>query len=592
MLPQAKTDWNLDILIENIKDVETYKTVVSNQFEKFIKKWNSRVDYLKEPKILKQVLDEYNKLYQTYGNYNDLMYYYSLKSALNLNDSDTKAKYNKIHTLALDLHNKTQFFIIRISKISKIKQKVFLESSILEEYKHFLEKQFKAGEHILSEKEEIILNLKTKVSHSNWTQMLSGLLSKEEKHVWISNDKKAKRNFSELVELSSDKNKKVRDSAAKALSAIFVKYSSIAENEFNSVLENKKINDQIRDYKNPDESRYIADDIEPEVVHLLQNVVSQNFDIAHEYYQLKAQILGVNKLDYNDRNVEIGRIANNYSFEKSFDLVRKTFSNLDPYFEKFFIDSFGKGLVDVYPKKGKRSGAFCSCFSSQLPIYILLNHGQSLNSALTMAHEFGHAINFDLSRKQKELNYDFPMCTAETASTFFEDFVLQEILNKTTNKQQKLGILMSKLNDDISTIFRQIAFYNFEIEIHTKFREKGYLSSKEIGGIFRKHMESYMGPYVKQNFKSEYWWIYISHFRSFFYVYSYSFGLLVSKALQNMVKNDKNNIIKVKEFFSIGAKLSPQHALQDLGINISQRNFWETGINEVRNLLQIAKQMV
>ncbi len=83
-----------------------------------------------------------------------------------------------------------------------------------------------------------------------------------------------------------------------------------------------------------------------------------------------------------------------------------------------------------------------------------------------LAHELGHGINNELIReKQNALNFGTPTSTAEVASTFMEDFVLQEIL-RGSDDEVKLAIMVMKLNDDISTIFRQVACYAFEQELH------------------------------------------------------------------------------------------------------------------------------
>ena len=415
--------------------------------------------------------------------------------------------------------------------------------------------------------------------------MLSGILSKKE-HKVLTEEGKQIKHFSEIVELISDRNKEIRDTSAKALNEIFKEVLEIAENEFNSVLENKKIDDELRGYERPDTPRHLGDDVDTELVDKLVTEVTENFDISRKYYELKAKLLGLSKLEYHERNIEYGKIKTKYSIEKAYEIAGKVFKNLDEEFSEIYEEMFKNGQVDAFPAKDKAGGAFCSTSGKKHPTYILLNHVDSLNNVLTLAHEFGHAINFELTKKkQSALNYDFPMATAETASTFFEDFVLQELLNE-ADDETRLAIMMMKLNDEVSTIFRQIAFYSFEREIHAEFRKKGYLSAVDIGAIFQKHMEAYMGNGVEQSEGSENWWIYVSHFRNAFYVYSYSFGLLVSKALQNMVKTDRNNIEKVKQFLAAGASASPKEIFEQIGINISQDDFWMKGINEVRELLE------
>jgi len=144
---------------------------------------------------------------------------------------------------------------------------------------------------------------------------------------------------------------------------------------------------------------------------------------------------------------------------------------------------------------------------------------------------------------------------------------------------------MAKLNDDVTTIFRQVACYRFEQALHTSFREKGYLSKDDIGSLFIQNMSAYMGPAVQQSSGSNNWWVYWSHIREFFYVYSYASGLLISKALQHKVKDNPGFIEHVKEFLSAGTSASPRMIFKNMGIDIADNKFWDDGLKEIENLL-------
>ena len=98
-------------------------------------------------------------------------------------------------------------------------------------------------------------------------------------------------------------------------------------------------------------------------------------------------------------------------------------------------------------------------------------------------------------------------------------------------------------------------------------------------------MSSYMGDFVEQSAGSENWWVYWSHIRSFFYVYSYASGLLISKSLQSSVKENPEFIAKVKEFLSAGLSDSPKNIFKNLGVDITDGTFWDRGLNEVEGLL-------
>ena len=265
-------------------------------------------------------------------------------------------------------------------------------------------------------------------------------------------------------------------------------------------------------------------------------------------------------------------------------MVSSVFKNLHPKFAQIFQEFLENGQIDVLPAKGKHGGASCWRNLISHPTFILLNHNNRLRDVSTLAHELGHGINNELMKeKQNALNFGSPTSTAEVASTFMEDFVFEKLLSE-ANEELKLQLLMSKLGDQVSTIFRQVAFYQFERELNKDFRQKGYLTVKEIGLLFSKHTRAYMGDYVEQSVGSSNWWLYVSHFRYFFYVYSYASGLLISKFLQSEVRRDKKFIDKVINFLSTGTSISPKESFAKMGIRIDAK-FWEKGISEFEELL-------
>jgi oligoendopeptidase F len=489
----------------------------------------------------------------------------------------------KLEEFLNKIQNDIQFFELTLGKIPDSKQKEILNYfNKKNKYQHFLERIFASAKYMLSDKEEKIMNLKSSTSHSNWVQMTNRFLAQEEREVLNEKEETVKESFSTVMNLLSSKKKKVRDSAAKAFNDILEKHSDVAEVEINNVITNKKINDMIRGMPRPDFGRHLADDIETEVVDSLVEVVSGNFDVSADFYKEKARLLGQKKLEYHERTVEVGNVDKEYSYEDSVQLVREVFGSLDPEFADIFDGFVKNGQIDVFPKKGKANGAFCAHYLITHPTYILLNHTNKLKDVLTLAHEVGHGINNELIRKkQNSLDFGTPLSTAEVASTFMEDFVL-EALEKDADADLRHSLQIMKLDQDISTIIRQIAAYKFEQELHNKIREVGYLPKGEIGKLFQKHMSAYMGPYVIQSPGSQNWWVYWSHFRAFFYVYSYASGLLISKYMQRKVRQDKGNIKMVKEFLSAGLSDSPKNIFKKMGIDISKKSFWKESMKDIR----------
>jgi len=583
----GKTEWELSRLFKNDRDPEIDRLLkeVEKKSYGFINKWKDRSDYLRDPAVLKTALDEYEAWKRNYGTDGSPGYYFWLRTQQDQNDPALRARFNMIEESGRKIENDIQFFYLKLAAIPAARQKRFLEYKGLSGYRHFLERVFAEARFLLSEPEERIMNLKSTTSSSNWIRMTSAFLAKEEREVLLEDGSRAVRTLAGISGLINSRHKEVRDSAAEAFNEIMERHSDVAEAELNSILANKKIDDELRKFNRPDESRHLADDIETEVVDSLIRSVSGRFGIANRFYRLKARLMNMKRLSYHDRNAEYGEIPGEYGYHEACALVLRVFKKLDPQFVEIFGDFIEKGLIDVYPRKGKSGGAFCIHHLESQPTYIMLNHTGKLHDVLTLAHELGHGINNELVRERHNaLNFGTPTSTAEAASTFMEDFVLQELAER-SGDEQKLAIMVMKLNDDVSTIFRQVACYMFEQELHREFRQKGYLSKTEIGKIFGKHMSAYMGKYIEQSKGSEYWWVYWSHIRYFFYVYSYASGLLISKSLQNAVKKDPAFIAQVKEFLSSGLSASPRNIFLKLGIDIADEGFWNKGLDEVEALL-------
>jgi oligoendopeptidase F len=592
-----ETEWNLKLLFNSDDDpaIEEYQNWIKKKVGAFIKKWGEDNTYLTNSEILKQALEDYSSLEivgPTGGDGSGTKdgFYFWLRTQQDQNDSELKAKYNKSIEFGNDLMNSIRFFTINLGKIESNKQREFLEDESLNEYKHFLERIFAEAKYTLSLEEENILALKQTPAHEQWDKMLSGFLSKEERLVDV-DGKEIKKNFSEILSLISSPVKKTRDSAAKAFNDILNKFSEVAEAEINAILTNKKIDDKLRKVERPDFIRHLSDDIDSGVVDSLIESVSSRFDISKRYYELKAKLLGQKKLEYHERNVVYGSVLKKYSYEEAFNLVKETFAGLDKEFLEIFLQLNKNGQVDVFPEKGKRQGAFCTDSLLYQPTYILLNHTNELNDVLTIAHESGHAINSELMKKKcNTLSCGMVLSTAEVASTFMEDFILKKLLEN-ADDESKLALMMSQLNDEVSTIMRQTACYKFEQELHNEFRKKGYLSKEEIGKIFMKNMSAYMGEAVEQSGGAENWWIYWHHIRTFFYVYSYASGLLISKSLQSMVRKDKKTIQKVKDFLSSGTSDSPKNIFMKMNIDITKKDFWNKGLDEVEELLNETEKL-
>ncbi|MFA6416370.1 MAG: M3 family oligoendopeptidase [Candidatus Paceibacterota bacterium] len=586
---QTKTSWDLTPLFSGLDDPRLTEAEQASTMavEAFAKRWQDRTDWLENPTSLAEIISDYERLSRDHGQNDKVLYYLWLRSELDQADNAIKARLNQARSLAQKLGNQTQFFGLRLARVTKETQQEFLANPQLASYRHFLESVFANAPYLLTEAEEKILNLQSGVSYGNWVQMTEASLAKEEREV-----AGQKRGFAEITGLVSKVDEKIRREAVGAFDEILGSKIEMAEAEINSVLENKKIDDELRHTTRPDQLRHLSDDIETEVVDAMIKAVKQNYQLAHDFYQLKARLLKKDQLAYHERGIPFGTIGRHYEFDEAVTIVGGALKNLDEDLNKKYEQLLTNGQVDVLPKTSKSGGAFCAGESSiSLPTYILLNYTGEFRDVMTLAHEMGHGLNNELIReKQNELNFGTPTSTAEVASTLVELIVSEEIETKTSN-ETRLAMLMARLDDEIGTIFRQVAAYTFEQQLHEDFRQAGFLSADNIGKLFRQKMSEYLGPAINFEDQHEKWWIHWSHFRRYFYVYSYASGLLIAKALHNKLREDKNFITQIKEILSAGTSASPREIFSQVGLDITAPDFWQKGLEETARDIKQAEEL-
>lgn len=349
-----QTTWDLSPLFKSDDDpaiVEKRKTV-KEKTDQFIAKWKERSDYLQDPVILRDALDEYEAWQKDYGISGGEGYYFGLRTAQDQNNPDLKAKFNIIEDFANKISNDISFFELRLAKIVPGEQKKFLENEGLKPYRHFLEQLFVASRHLLSEPEEKIMTLEASGAYSHWVTMVAGFLSREERTVTGEDGVETLKNFAEIMNLMNSQDKKVRDAAAIAFNDVLTKHVDVAEEEINAVLAYKKINDELRGFSRADASRHVSDDIDTAIVDELIDSVAGRYDIARRFYALKAELLGLPKLAYHERNIQYGKTEKEYPFPDAANLANSVFQGIDPKFSEIFTSFLDHGQMDVYPKKG------------------------------------------------------------------------------------------------------------------------------------------------------------------------------------------------------------------------------------------------
>ncbi|HRH25866.1 MAG TPA: M3 family oligoendopeptidase [Candidatus Paceibacterota bacterium] len=576
---QKNITWNLSLLYKDLNDPQIEKDiqVAEKVYATFAQKYSENTTYLTEESELLSALTDYETLYGELDTEKPIRYF-MYRTHLNSADVEAEAKLTALSQRYSELSNKILFFPIALSRISKDKQEVFLKSESLKKFTYFLQQIFDHAKYVLSEPEEKILNLKNLPAHELWVRGNEKLLGKQEIK-W----KGKKMPLTEAGGILSSLPTKDRHTLGALISTQLKSLSDFAESELNAVVTDKKIEDQLRGYEKPYSATILGYQNEPETVERLVQTVTKHFPIAHRFYAVKAKMLGLKKLTYADRSAQVamkGVKKRAIPFDEAVEIVKAGLGKVGNEYEKTFHEFLVNGQIDVFPRKGKHGGAYCSS-GRNMPTFVLLNHVPDFNSVTTMAHEMGHALHSKFSSENQPALYeDYSTATAEVASTFFENFAFDQVF-PTLSKKEQIFALHDRIQGSISTVFRQIACFNFEVELHEQIRAKGSLSKEEIAVLLNKHMSSYLGPKVSLTEDDGYFFVFWSHLRNFFYVYSYAFGEIISTALYEMFMSGKINESTIRQFLSAGSNASPEDIFAAAGINVRDDLFFEEGLKKI-----------
>jgi oligoendopeptidase F len=586
-MENKKYQWNLGLLYKSDKDPQIEKDVqyIEKTYLSLEKKYKNK-DFTKTPKDLFLAFKDLEKANKELNNKNP-GWYFALKTSIDSSDEYAQAMETKISQRLTIAANKITFIDLEIGKIPKKDQKNFLNYKPLDPFKYQLEKIFENAKYNLSEKEEQLTNLLSQTSYGMWVNSQEKLLNQQT----VEHNKK-QIPLSEAMSLVSSLSKKERRILHNKINTILKSVSHFAEAEVNAIYNFKKIMDIKRGFKNAYESTVLGYENDEKTVDALVESVTKNFTISQRFYKIHAKLLKEKNLSLADRAVKIGSISRKFDFENTVKIVHRGFTRVGDKYGSF-LESFLKNRqIDVFPTKNKTSGAFCS-HSGDNPTFVLLNHTNDIRSVETLAHEMGHAIHSELSKKQPSHYQDYSIATAEVASTFFEQLVNDELQLELSEKE-KIILMHNRIMGDITTIFRQIACFNFEKELHFIIREKGQLSKAEIAELLNKHLRSYLGSSVYVASDDGYFFVTWSHIRRFFYVYSYAYGQLISRSLFEKWKKDPSYIKQIETFLSAGGSMSPKDIFKKIGIDTSDPKFFEDGLKaidgDITKLEKLAKK--
>jgi oligoendopeptidase F len=393
--------------------------------------------------------------------------------------------------------------------------------------------------------------------------------------------------LSDTLNKLSDPKRDIREAAGKAVGEAIARHAKLFALITNTLAKDKEITDTWRHYPKPGSARNRANMVEDEVVDALSAAVTAAYPrLAHRYYAMKARWLGLEKLEYWDRNAPLPDDDDRaITWDEARNTVLAAYAKFSPEIATTLTPFFEKNWIDAALRPGKSGGAFAHPTIPSAHPYVLMNFHGRTRDVMTLAHELGHGAHQVLASRQGYLMSGTPLTLAETASVFGEMLTFRSLLDSETDPRRRRIMLAQKVEDMLNTVVRQIAFYQFETRIHDE-RRQGELLPARIGEIWLEVMTQSLGPAF--NFADEFsmFWAYVPHFvHSPFYVYAYAFGDCLVNALYAVYQDEQAQgrgekfAEKYLSMLRAGGTLRHKDLLAPFGLDASDPKFWNKGLD-------------
>ncbi len=469
-----------------------------------------------------------------------LIVYANMRSHEDTADSACQAPVNKISALSVQYGAALSFVTPELLSLPEKTLKQFAADKRLKDYAFSLKELLRQKKHVLSAKEESIL-ARTGDFADTADNAFSMLTNADMKFAPVKNESGKTVEMSEerAVAFLRSRNRGVRRQAFNSLYKPYCEMKNTLGATFNGMLKAAKFYAEVRNYSSPLEAALDANNVPVSVYDCLVDTVESSLQPMYRYVQLRKKKLRLKELHMYDLYTPL--LADPFGEISWSEAKEMMFDALQPLGEAYLAQvrqGLDEGWADVFPNKGKRSGAY-SWGSYGTHPYLFLNHTNSLNDVSTLVHEMGHSMHSFYSHKtQPYPTADYCIFTAEVASTTNEVLLLDHLIAETKSRRKKLFLLNRRLENIRTTVYRQTMFASFEREVHKRAAECGDTTPDALQQLWYELNRKYYGSeiIIDEQLKME--WARIPHFYTPFYVYQYATGYSAATALAYAILNE------------------------------------------------------
>ena len=377
----------------------------------------------------------------------------------------------------------------------------------------------------------------------------------------------------------------------------WLEYRSSVGMVLNSHVQTQVALAKARNYDNVLHRELHQDNIPPAVYHTLVAEVNKALPTLHRYFELRARMLGVEQLHYYDIYPPLVSLDRKFDIETSKEITLDAMSILGEDWVEKQEAAMNERWMSVYPKRGKRSGAYMQGFAYDVHPYLLLNHNDNYSSLSTFAHEWGHAMHTVYSKQEQPFETaSYATFIAEIPSTSLE-LILQDYMSQHSETiDEKLFYLGHGLEGMRGTFFRQTMFAEFELALYEAAERGEALSGEGISKIYADIVRRYHGHdegvvIVDDLYTNE--WMFVPHFYRNMYVFQYATSKTAGAALYEKIVNEgEAGVENYKNLLRAGGSNYPYLLLAEAGVDLAKPEPYQAIVSKMNAIMDEMERLL
>lgn len=595
--------WNLDSLYPSL-DSKEYKNDLSELENTFslLQDMLNKADKNSFPEWLNSYIDLLNKessLLKTLQAFAYIIYSTDTTNPLFMNNLNKMDDYDA---------QSTQLYIKFSEILAENKDKLedfYKEYPEKKEYSYLLNEIIEDKKHQMSAAEEALASKMSHTGSSAWSLLQEQIIS----NLKDENGKTFNELRNDANEASPELRKKSWEKEIELLAQNRIAFGAALNN-----LKGEKIAlNEKRGWKEGIDNALFNSRLSKNTLNALIGAIEDSLPMWRKYFQAKAAILRKNGLTQSktagtkehpgiafydlfapvEKPNALGNsnslISKKWTFKEACDYVVDEYNSFSKNMGDFAKNAIENQWIDAEVRPGKVGGAYDEDFPKGHQSRILSNFTGTFSDIITLAHELGHAFHFFCMKNKAPLFFNYPMTLAETASTFAETIVKQDMIEKSQGSD-RMKILDLDLTDASQVLVDILCRFYFEESVFQA-RKNSELTADDFCRLMQEAQEkSYENGLNDEktadgkNYteRHEYMWAVKSHYyipELDFYNFPYAFGQLFAAGLYQRAKKEGSDFAKTYEILlSQTGSMSCEELCLKAEFDITKKDFWKSGI--------------